>query len=113
MAVTELLALVALASVQREKWRGKVVIYAGDNQVVRSWVQKRTAPRAIAAYLLQLLSVLESVYGFRVYTAYIRTYHNRTADDLSRLDPRLVFQREGLQELENVAAYFRALLDRG
>ena len=90
-----------------------MVIYAGDNQVVRSWVQKRTAPRAIAAYLLQLLSVLESVYGFRVYTAYIRTYHNRTADDLSRLDPRLVFQREGLQELENVAAYFRALLDRG
>ena len=63
------------------------MIYAGDNQVVRSWVQKRTAPRAIAAYLLQLLSVLESVYGFRVYTAYIRTYHNRTADDLTRLDP--------------------------
>lgn len=113
VAVTELLALVALASAQRDKWRGKVVIYAGDNQVVRSWVQKRTAPRAIAAYLLQLLSVLESVYGFRVYTAYIRTYHNRTADDLTRLDPRLVFQREGLRELENVSAYFQVLLDRG
>ena len=113
VAVTELLALVALASARRDKWRGKVVIYAGDNQVVRSWVQKRTAPRAIAAYLLQLLSVLESVYGFRVYRAYIRTYHNRTADDLTRLDPRLVFQREGLQEIENMSAYFQVLLDRG
>ena len=41
VSVTELLAVVALAAARGPEWRGKLVAYAGDNQTVGAWLEKR------------------------------------------------------------------------
>ena len=39
----EMLSFAAFAYAVCEKWTGKVVVYGGDNQVIRSWLQARRA----------------------------------------------------------------------
>ena len=114
VSVTELLAVVALAAARGPAWRGRLVAYAGDNQTVGSWLRKRHTHRAVPAFLLQFLTVLEAVYGFRVHFAYIRTYHNTTADALTRNDsPPQLMEEKGLSNLEGVEGFLLRLLSRG
>lgn len=56
IAITELLAVVALTSLRAEAWRGHIILYAGDNQTVIRWLGKRQARHPVATYLLQILS---------------------------------------------------------
>ena len=113
MALTELLAVILLASSRKAAWAGKIVLYMGDNQTVIRWLSKRQAKPPIACYLLQLLVAIEASYGFFLHSAYLRTYHNRVADALTRQDASQVLREEGLSLAEGVEEGFRLLLDRG
>ncbi len=80
IAVCELLGLVAFAVQRGEAWRGRLVVYAGDNTNVRSWLGKR-APRPRAArHVLRILTYVEIVFGLQMLTGYACAYHNVTAD---------------------------------
>eukprot|EP00438_Fugacium_kawagutii_P001653 Skav236324 [mRNA] locus=scaffold97:181652:191974:+ [translate_table: standard] len=113
VALTELLATVLLAVSQCAKWRGKVVLYMGDNQVVVRWINSRQAKHPFASYLLQLLAALEACYGFHMHTAYLRTYHNVVADALTRKDADDILQQEGLAKLPPPDQSLQKFLDRG
>ena len=113
IAITELLAVVALTSLRAEAWRGHIILYAGDNQTVIRWLGKRQARHPVATYLLQILSAVEAANGFRLHGAFIRTYHNVTADALTREDAALVMKDKQLQELPNAMESLRLQLDRG
>jgi len=49
-----------------------------------------------------MLSALELSLGFRTVSAYLRTYHNVTEDDLTRDDPKEVAKAKGLEKLPTV-----------
>lgn len=113
IAITEMLAVVCLASLRAHDWHGRLILYAGDNQTVIRWLEKRQAGHAVASYLIQILSALEAAGGFRVFGAFVRTYHNVTADSLTRENPKHVMNAKGLQELNGVLESLRMQLDRG
>ena len=113
IAITELLAVIALTSLRAEAWRGHIVLYAGDNQTVIRWLGKRQARHPVATYLLQILSAVEAANGFRLHGAFIRTYHNVTADALTREDAALVMKDKQLEELPDALESLRLQLDRG
>ena len=71
ISLAELLAVVSLACLRWKSWEGKIVIYAGDNSNVISWLAKRHAGPPAARFLLQLLAALETVGGFRLHAEYI------------------------------------------
>ena len=112
IALAELLAVIGLVSVRWKSWSGKVVIYAGDNQNVVSWLKSRSAKPPAARYLLQVLGAAEAVGRFRLHAEYIRTYHNKAADDLTRLDPHGVLEEHGLFQVRAIEP-LREILDRG
>ena len=58
--------------------------YVGDNQNVRAWLRSRAPRPDLARQLLRLLTYLEVTGRFQVMDAYVRTYHNLTADRISR-----------------------------
>ena len=113
ISITELLAVVALASLRATGWNGKLVLYGGDNQNVIRWLDKRQAKHPVANYLLQVLSAVEATHSFRVHGAYIRTYHNVTADDLTRGDPKPVMEQRGLTTLPGASEALGRFLERG
>ena len=82
--LTEMLALVAFGATQGEAWRGKVVIYAGDNQVVRAWVAKRQSASRAGRILVRVLAMCEMRYGFQVVAGWWRTFHNVDSDYITR-----------------------------
>ena len=112
IAVAELLGFVDFAARQAQAgaWRGKLIVHVGDNMNVQQWLLSR-APRAIMARrLIRVLNYLELTGGFAVIPTYIRTYHNVTADDLSRCSDEEapgVAQEAGL-ELVDLAEQWRS-----
>ena len=113
VSLTELLAVLLLAVCQHEKWKGKMVLYMGDNQVVINWINKRQAKHPFANYLLQLLAAIEACYGFFLHTAYLRTYHNVVADSLTRQEAEEVMRQAGVKRLDSPEEALRKFLDRG
>ena len=82
--ITEMLAIVALACRLGEKWVGKVIVYAGDNQVVRSWIEKRQSGSRVGRMLVRMLALCEMRYRFFVVAGWWRTYHNVDSDFITR-----------------------------
>ena len=82
--VSEMLAFTALAATCGTKWAGKVVIYAGDNTVVRSWITKRQSGSRAGRLLLRVLAMCEMRYGFTVVAGWWRTFHNVDSDFVTR-----------------------------
>eukprot|EP00438_Fugacium_kawagutii_P034289 Skav220346 [mRNA] locus=scaffold2224:194593:200853:+ [translate_table: standard] len=113
VALTELLAVLLLAVSQHEVWKGKVILYMGDNQVVVRWINSRQARHPFACYLLQMLAAIEACYGFHLHTAYLRTYHNVVADALTRKDAEQVIKEAGLEMLPKPDKALQRFLDRG
>jgi hypothetical protein len=99
VALTELLTIVVLAVLRKEDWRGGIILYAGDNDNVVVWMTKRQAGNDVACYFLLLISALEVTYSFRIHALYWRTYHNITADALTREDAERVMKAKGLTAL--------------
>ena len=84
IALAELICYVGFAASQGPNWPGEIVAYTTDNQNVRSWLTKRQTRCAVARHIIRILGMLEGRYGFRTLAFYIRTYHNVTADWISR-----------------------------
>ena len=112
ISIAELLAVLGLVAARWKAWKGKIVIYAGDNQNVISWLASRSARPPAARYLLQVLAAAESTGHFRLYAEYIRTYHNTVADDLTRRDPQEVLSEHHLTAAP-MAGQLQELLNRG
>eukprot|EP00438_Fugacium_kawagutii_P015705 Skav235328 [mRNA] locus=scaffold520:603852:614712:+ [translate_table: standard] len=113
VALTELLAVLLLAVSQHAQWKGKVVLYMGDNQVVIRWINSRQSRHPLASFLLQVLAAIEACYGFHLHTAYLRTYHNVVADALTRKDADVVIKEAGLEHLPKPDSALLKFLDRG
>ena len=61
-----------------------MVLYTGDNMNVHQWLESRAAGNALARRLLRIPGALEATNSFLTISAYFRTYHNVTADSLTR-----------------------------
>ena len=82
--VAEMLSFLAFACKVGEKWYGKVVLYGGDNQVVREWIEGRKSGTVVGRLLVRILNMLEMRYRCVVVAAWWRTYHNVHADYITR-----------------------------
>ena len=86
ISYAELMAFVAFATLRGPDWRGRLILFATDNSNVEAWIRKwGPRPRA-ARYLIRVLRYLQAKFGFEVVVAYVRTYHNVTADLITRTD---------------------------
>ena len=84
IALAELMSYVCTACVRGRFWRGQTKWYASDNRNTVGWIRDRYAQHPIAQFLLRVLGIAESIWGFDSYSIYIRTYHNLIPDDLTR-----------------------------
>eukprot|EP00971_Amphidinium_carterae_P292552 5807922-Amphidinium_carterae.1 len=84
IAVAELLGLVAMAAALGHSWKDEMILYIGDNSNVVHWLRSRAPRNRLARMLMRTLMCLEMKYKFTVHAYYVRTYHNRTADWLTR-----------------------------
>eukprot|EP00971_Amphidinium_carterae_P105852 2096399-Amphidinium_carterae.2 len=84
IAVAELLGLVAMAAALGHTWREETVIYIGDNSNVVQWLRSRAPRNRLARLLMRALMCLEVKEKFVIHPYYVRTYHNTTADWLTR-----------------------------
>eukprot|EP00971_Amphidinium_carterae_P224535 4454252-Amphidinium_carterae.1 len=84
IAVAELLGLVAMAATLGHTWRHELIIYIGDNTNVVQWLKSRAPRNKLAQMLMKTLMCLEVKEKFVVHAYYVRTYHNSTADWLTR-----------------------------
>ena len=113
VALTELLAVLLLSVCQHKRWKGKVVLYMGDNQVVVRWINSRQSKHPFVSYLLQVMAAIEACYGFHLDTAYLRTYHNVVPDALTRRNADEVIREAGLEALPKPDKELQRFLDRG
>ena len=93
IALAELVCYVGFAAAEGASWGGETIAYATDNMNVRSWLTSRKARCPPARHLLRILGMLEARWSFRTLSYYIRTYHNQTADWVSR-ESREVVEEE-------------------
>ena len=61
-----------------------MVVYAGDNPVVKHWLQSRKAKVRAGRILIRVVNMLEIRFGFNLLPGWWRTFHNVDADYLTR-----------------------------
>ena len=108
IALAELLNLVTMAAARGGAWASRIILYVGDNSNVNCWLGNRKSSNRCARFLLQLLGALEACYGFSVSGNYARTYHNITADALTRCaaeDVEALLASKGLRQIDLVPAW--------
>ena len=71
--VAEMLSFLAFACHVGESWQGRVVLYGGDNQVVRQWIGTRKAGTAVGRLMVRVLNLVEVRYRFVLIAAWWRT----------------------------------------
>ena len=113
IAIMELLAVVTLVAMRAPEWAGKMVLYGGDNRNVISWLDRRQARHPVATFLLQVLAAIEATYSIRTQGAFLRTYHNQTADALTREDAEDVMTAAGLEPMSGAEEALKVYLERG
>eukprot|EP00971_Amphidinium_carterae_P194239 3854396-Amphidinium_carterae.1 len=84
IAIAELMGLVAFAAGMGSEWQNQTVLYAGDNMNTIRWLTSRAPRPKMAQLMVKALMCLEARYRFCVHPFFIRTYHNRTPDWISR-----------------------------
>lgn len=112
--ITELLAIVAFASRRCEDWAGKVVIYAGDNKVVRQWIDNRQSGSRAGRLLLRALAMCEMRYGFEVIAGWWRTFHNVDSDFITRCSEQEYVNylaKKGWEDVDMACAVEEAVQD--
>lgn len=62
------------------------MVYGGDNQVVKYWLQSRKAGVRAGRILVRIVNMIEIRYGCMILAGWWRTYHNVDADYLTRCD---------------------------
>lgn len=112
--LSEMLSFVAFACAMGPRWQGKVVIYGGDNMVVRNWLKGRNSRVRGGRILIRVVNFVEMRWGCRILAGWWRTYHNVDADFVTRCTRDEFEQFAAKKELEVVdvkAAVFQALED--
>ena len=112
--LSEMLSFIAFACSMAEKWQGKVIVYAGDNMVVKNWLQSRKSKVRGGRLLIRVLNMLEARWSFRVLAGWWRTYHNIDADFITRCSEaeyKLYKEEKGWTEVAVLEAVHRALED--
>ena len=82
--VAEMLSFLAFACKVGGSWTGKVVLYGGDNKIVREWISSRKAGTPVGRLLVRMVNLLEMRYRFTLVATWWRTFHNVHADLLTR-----------------------------
>ena len=101
--VGEMLSFVAFACVAGERWRGTVVIYGGDNSIVKAWIQT-----------IRVVNLVEMRYGCIIMAGWWRTYHNVDAHFITRCTDEEYseyIKKKNLVEIEVEEAVHKALED--
>lgn len=112
--VGEMLSFVAFACAAGERWRNSVVIYGGDNSIVKAWLQTRKAGVRAGKLLIRVVNLVEMRYGCVILAGWWRTYHNVDADFITRCtdeEYRSYVATKGLEEISVEEAVQRALED--
>ena len=82
--VAEMLSFVAFACEVGSLWAGSVVIYGGDNTVVKQWLETRRSGVRAGRLLIRVVNMVEARYGCTILAGWWRTYHNVDADFITR-----------------------------
>eukprot|EP00435_Cladocopium_sp_Y103_P036950 s669_g9.t1 len=112
--LSEMLSFVAFACAMGPRWQGRVVIYGGDNMVVRNWLRSRQSRVRGGRLLIRVLNLVEMRWGCQVLAGWWRTFHNIDADFLTRCDDQefaLYVQEKNLEVVDVKGAVFQALED--
>eukprot|EP00435_Cladocopium_sp_Y103_P002944 s2186_g1.t1 len=112
--LAEMLSFVAFACAMAERWRNQIVVYAGDNMVVRHWLQRRKSAVRGGRILVRVVNMLEMRWRFRLLAGWWRTYHNIDADHLTRCSDEEYLDfadKKGWQKVDVKTAVQSALED--
>jgi len=82
--IAEFLSFIAFACEVGPRWKGRMVMFGGDNQLVRSWVATRRSKVRACRLLIRVLNMVEMRYNCLVVGGWLRTYHNDDADFVTR-----------------------------
>ena len=80
----EMLSFVAFACAMGPAWKGRVVIYAGDNVIVKHWLNTRRSRVRGGRILVRVVNMIEMRWGCQILSGWWRTYHNVDADFITR-----------------------------
>ena len=80
----EMFSFVAFASQRAEEWFGQVIVYGGDNMIVKHWLQGRKSGIRGGRLLIRAINMLEAQFKLVVIAGWWRTYHNEDADYITR-----------------------------
>ena len=112
--IAEFLALIAFACEVAPQWAGKMVLFGGDNQLVRSWVATRRSKVRACRLLIRVLNMVEMRYNCLIVGGWLRTYHNEDADYITRCsDEEFVdyVKERGYQRVQLQGSVEQALKD--
>lgn len=112
--IAEFLSLVAFACEVAHRWAGRMVLFGGDNQLVRSWVTTRRSKVKACRLLIRVLNMIEMRYNCLVVGGWLRTYHNEDADYITRCTDKEFeeyLKSRGYQRVQLQGSIRQALLD--
>ena len=112
--LAEMLSFVAFACEVAEGWRQKVIVYGGDNMVVKHWLQGRKAKIRAGRLLVRVVNMIEMRYCCTILAGWWRTYHNVDADFITRCTDEEFEQlvlNKGWKKVDVEQALRRALVD--
>ena len=112
--ISEMLSLVAFVCERGPLWKGKVVLYAGDNSTVRQWVCKRQSGSRAGRLLVRVLNLCEMNYGFTLVGGWWRTFHNVDSDYITRCNTQEfeeMLVKKGWEKVELGPAISKAIED--
>ena len=83
--IAELLPILALACQRAGTWSGEIVVAVTDNDNCQWAINRRRSRNRYARYLLQILTLLEVKFRFRLVAYYVNTHNNVLNDTISRV----------------------------
>jgi hypothetical protein len=112
--LAEMLSFVAFACDRAPAWQNRVIVYAGDNMVVKRWLQGRRSRVRGGRILIRVVNMLEMRWRIQVLAGWWRTYHNVDADYITRCTDEefnSLLQRKKWTEVDVKPAVAQALKD--
>ncbi|CAE7711474.1 unnamed protein product, partial [Symbiodinium microadriaticum] len=114
--VAEMLSFLAFACHVGEAWQGKVVLYGGDNKIVREWIVSRKAGTRTGRLLVRMANLHggDEVPFVVLVATWWRTFHNVHADLLTRCSDdefHKLVEEKGWVVVDVIASLRQAVLD--
>eukprot|EP00435_Cladocopium_sp_Y103_P071083 s29_g36.t1 len=112
--LAEMLSFVAFACAMAERWKNRIVIYAGDNMVVKRWLHGRKSAVRGGRIFVRVVNMLEMRWRLQILAGWWRTYHNIDADFVTRCSAdefQQFVDKKGWQTVDVKPAVKQALED--